>query len=256
MAALPPELLTELVNLVQLDDGHFASFDVIDDIDDGRIIVGSNARDHAYGGFSPSRLRELERRGLLEFGEIFRLTDRGRAVVRQAESSGPDAPHTYTDVDAALEHIDLHPAIDARVKRAFESNDPQQAVRDAFGEIEVQVRAALEALGAEPVTTTAPVQLVGDAFKHGGPLATPGRPKSEQDGVAQIYRGAVAAVRNPNAHGRPTYEPAEAFRLVLFADHLLRSIPGPPLEDKASRAAGAPSLEDANARAAGSPHPR
>jgi hypothetical protein len=223
MVPLDPDLFGELASLVELDDGHFGTFiEETGDLDDGRIILGSSERDHAFGGFYPGRLRALADLGLIEDGRVMQLTPKGRAVVRAA--GGPDAPTpARSDVLKALEHVDLHHMIEPRVRRAFEHDDPQQAVAEAFAALEVHLRQALVASGHAP-RKSGLHHLAAQAFAQEGPLSDLSQDPGERDGIKYLFFGAAGAVRNRNAHDRPTYNTDEALRLVLFADHLLRQI--------------------------------
>jgi hypothetical protein len=226
MAALSPALWKELTGLIELERDTYRGLVEVDgdfsDIDRDLVVL-ENSADGTAVGFSSGRLRALEQRGLIVWGLDVSITDRGRELVHAA--GGPDAPTpTRSDVGQVLEHVDLHPAIDRRVRRALDDADHQHAVAVAFGAIEGQIRAALSHRG-EAVVATGAKKVVEFAFAPGGPLSDPHMPSAEQVGVMQLFQGAIAAVRNPNAHGEPTYTPAEALRLVLFADHLLHTIP-------------------------------
>lgn len=61
------------------------------------------------------------------------------------------------------------------------------------------------------------------AFNPGRPLADPTLEPSENEGRAQLFAGAIMAIRNEQGHHVVNIDdPQEAAELVLFANLLLR----------------------------------
>ena len=107
----------------------------------------------------------------------------------------------------------------AKARRTFEAGDYDTAVHQALKEVEVQVRSA-----GGFAETDIGVDLVTQAFRpDSGPLADTAAPRSEQEGVMQLFRGAFAAYRNPVSHRHIAFaDPGEAAEVLLLANLLLR----------------------------------
>jgi uncharacterized protein (TIGR02391 family) len=129
---------------------------------------------------------------------------------------------------AALEAIeqiefDLHPRIAADVRAEFLRFKFDLAVYTAMKTVEIALR---EKIGAGPERTG--IKLVNEAFSQGsGPLWQPESkvPVAEQTGVANLFRGAIAAFRNPETHRAVDYgDPVEAAEIVTLASLLLRTL--------------------------------
>ena len=124
-------------------------------------------------------------------------------------------------IEATLRlHADLHPALDASARPNFERGDYATAVFAATHEVEVAVREA-SGFGSDRYG----VQLMWDAFKVGGPLASADDPTSEQEAVRDLFVGTIGAFKNPSSHRVVHFDsPIEAANVVHLADTLLRII--------------------------------
>jgi uncharacterized protein (TIGR02391 family) len=116
--------------------------------------------------------------------------------------------------------VSLHPRLEERARRQFVMGEFEAAALIALREVEVAVRDR-----AELSDTVIGTDLMNRAFGQGGPLTDPRAPKAEREGLQSLYRGAVAAFKNPASHRRVRYDnPVEAAEIVLFADLLLRMV--------------------------------
>jgi uncharacterized protein (TIGR02391 family) len=122
----------------------------------------------------------------------------------------------------------LHPLIAIRVYPAFLRGEYDTAVFQAFREVEIAVRRAGK-FPAELVGTA----LMRQAFRpvdSQKPTATPGPltdtvlPIAEQEGMANLFSGAIGLYKNPQSHRNVPTEPTEAAELIVFASHLLRTV--------------------------------
>jgi uncharacterized protein (TIGR02391 family) len=114
----------------------------------------------------------------------------------------------------------LHPRIADRVWSAFLRGEFDVAAFQATKGVEVYVRDA-SGLGEGKVGTA----LMQEAFKEGGPLTDTTAEPSERVGRMQLFCGLIASYRNPLAHHDVDLtDPAEAFEVILFANHLMRII--------------------------------
>lgn len=117
----------------------------------------------------------------------------------------------------------LHPALPPKVRTAFVRGDYETAIFQAMREVEIRVRAAIE---AEPSLTG--VKLMRDAFdKQRGVLADrdPAVADGERDAWSHLFAGAIGSLRNPVAHRNVDIsDPVEAAEIISFASFLLRVV--------------------------------
>lgn len=121
----------------------------------------------------------------------------------------------------------LHPLIAAKVYPAFLRGEYDTAVFQAFREIEVAVRRA----GGFPDDLVG-TQLMRDAFRSDakspavprGPLTDAKLPRAEQDGMSNLFAGAIALYKNPQSHRNVPTEAIDAAEVIVFASHLLRIV--------------------------------
>lgn len=114
----------------------------------------------------------------------------------------------------------LHAVIAPKVWPAFLRGDYENAVFQAFKEVEVAVRKA-ESLSATDIGTA----LMRKAFdKNKGPLSDQGRPESEKDSMAHFFAGAIGLYKNPSSHRIVKIEAAEAVEIIMVASHLMRIV--------------------------------
>lgn len=112
---------------------------------------------------------------------------------------------------------ELDPRLE-RAKRTFEGGDYDTAVHQGLKAVEIAVRAA-GGFGDDDIG----LGLMNKAFAEDKPLADPSALPAEQQGVASLFRGAVAAYRNPTSHRDVEFEdPAEAAEVIILANLLLR----------------------------------
>jgi uncharacterized protein (TIGR02391 family) len=115
----------------------------------------------------------------------------------------------------------LHPSIAAGAVAAIRRNDFAAAVRDAFTEVEIRVRAAG---GFTAIDIGA--DLMRKAFNsNSGPLTDYSLPEPERKGYEHMFAGAIGALKNPHSHRRATINDVQvALDQVLLASYLLRIV--------------------------------
>jgi uncharacterized protein (TIGR02391 family) len=121
----------------------------------------------------------------------------------------------------------LHPLIAAKVYPAFLRGEYDTAVFQAFREIEVAVRRA----GGFPNDLVG-TKLMRDAFRPDtknsavplGPLADATLPVAEQEGMSNLFTGAIALYKNPQSHRNVPTGVVDAAEVIVFASHLLRIV--------------------------------
>jgi uncharacterized protein (TIGR02391 family) len=138
----------------------------------------------------------------------------------QASLAGDDS-WERVKVARALPKELLHPAIAEKTLAAFRRGDYDDALREAFITVEVNVRDA----GAYPETEIG-VDLMRAAFHaKTGKLTDLTLHEREREGYAHIFAGAIAAYKNPHSHRKPVVvDPQVAIDRLLFASHLLRIV--------------------------------
>jgi uncharacterized protein (TIGR02391 family) len=131
----------------------------------------------------------------------------------------------------------LHPLIAAKVYPAFLRGEYETAVFQAFREIEVAVRRA----GGFPDNLVG-TKLMRDAFRVDtknpsappGPLTDVTLPAAEQEGMSNLFAGAIGLYKNPQSHRNVPTEAIDAAEVIVFASHLLRIV------DRLSQPSGSP----------------
>jgi uncharacterized protein (TIGR02391 family) len=143
---------------------------------------------------------------------VFRIiTERGKSALREQTTVGQQDATKYLSQP-------LHPSNDQAVRRAFQDGDLDHAVFSAFREVEISVRDA----GGFPNSKHG-TDLMRAAFKaDGGKLIGPNLDRGEQNGIADLYAGAIAVFKNPSSHRRVQYtNQAIAAKAIFLADLLL-----------------------------------
>ncbi|MGW3658393.1 TIGR02391 family protein [Streptomyces sp. NPDC005151] len=151
-------------------------------------------------------------------------------------SPAPAAPAAGSP-EAMSVTCNLHPLIQDVVAELFNSGFYRQAVRSAFQAVEHRVH-----------TLVGPVNLVGDKLmgyalnaNSGAPLITvtrsdPSSLESERNGMQNLFKGAVQALRNPRSHGPDEKDDRdEADEMLVFASFLMRRL---DIEDDKRKDAG------------------
>ena len=123
----------------------------------------------------------------------------------------------------------LHELVAAKVYPAFLRGEYDTAVFQAFREVEIVVRdacgfpddmvgvelmrQALRAVNRPDRSTTTP-----------GPLTDTTLPMAEQEGMANLFAGAIALYKNPQSHRYVPTHAIDAAEVIVFASHLLRIV--------------------------------
>lgn len=120
----------------------------------------------------------------------------------------------------------LHELIATRVYPAFLRGEYDTAVFQAFREVEVAVRTA-GGFSADLVGT----KLMREAFRPAGEskvapgaLTDTSLPMAEQEGMANLFSGAIALYKNPQSHRNVPTTAIDAAEVIVFASHLLRMV--------------------------------
>lgn len=148
-------------------------------------------------------------------GEFAFITRKGLAVLDESD------PVAYVRAEARLD-VDLHPSIARRVRNQFLLGEYEQAALIAMREVEIRVRRLSNADAGD-----IGVKLMRQAFGATGPLTDAQAEKGEQDGMRELFSGAIAVFRNPVSHREVEYDnPTVASEVIFLADLLLRILDG------------------------------
>jgi uncharacterized protein (TIGR02391 family) len=114
--------------------------------------------------------------------------------------------------------IELHPRIAEDVRSEFLRGKFEAAVWTAVRAVEIALR---EASNADPHAYGP--SLLDHAFGKSGTLLDPLLPAAEQQGIANLFRGTLGALKNPQSHRDVRFDdPTEAAEVVILASLLLR----------------------------------
>jgi len=123
----------------------------------------------------------------------------------------------------------LHELIAGKVYPAFLRGEYDTAVFQAFREVEIAVRGAggfrSEDYGSELMRAAfRPVNRPEKPAVKPGPLTDTTLPVAEQEGMANLFAGAIALYKNPQSHRYVPTEAIDAAEVIVFASHLLRIV--------------------------------
>jgi uncharacterized protein (TIGR02391 family) len=116
--------------------------------------------------------------------------------------------------------MELHPKVEAKVRRQFFMGEYELACFAAMKLVEVRVR---ELAGMSD--STLGVKLMIDAFSPSapGPLCDPSMDGGEAVARMNLFAGAIGLFKNPTSHRDVRFDdPVEAAEVILFADLLMR----------------------------------
>ncbi len=160
----------------------------------------------------------LEREGFIaprpgEANNWVFVTRRGQ---KAAESENWEA---YRKADQLPRQF-LHPSIASKVWATFLRGEYDTAVFQAYKEVEVRVREAIEA-----PSELIGVDLMRKAFHtSNGILSEISAPKAEREALAHLFAGAIGSYKNPHSHRNVAIEAQEASEMIILASHLLRIV--------------------------------
>jgi len=116
----------------------------------------------------------------------------------------------------------LQQSLADKVYHLFLRGDQDQAVFQAFKEVEVIVRKAANAKGAGYPDDLVGTTLMRRAFNcENGPLTYMSLVASEREAELHLFSGAIGHGKNPPSHRDVNISRQEAARLIVFASHLL-----------------------------------
>lgn len=148
----------------------------------------------------------------------------GRLVLsRRAQQLKDDQDWGRFLLARALPSRLLHPSIRDEVWSMYLRGLYDAPVFQAFKEVEVAVRSAC---GWPADNDHLGVKLMRKAFAPGkGPLSDDTAEAGEQQGVCDLFAGAIGSYKNPQSHRRvEVASPEEAAELLMLASQLLRII--------------------------------
>lgn len=214
---LEPEELAQAVLQVLVSEGGRGSL-----LNPYNFSLNSNLQGYANPDQVAQAVMEawvwLEREGFIaprpgEMNNWVFVTRRGR---KAAQSQNWEA---YRKADQLPRQF-LHPYIASRVWSTFLRGDYDSAVFQAYKEVEVRVREAIDA-----PTELIGVDLMRKAFhSSNGLLSDKAAPKAERDALAHLFAGAIGSYKNPHSHRHVEIEAQEASEMIILASHLLRII--------------------------------
>ena len=159
----------------------------------------------------------LEREGLIapkpgQTGDWVFITRRGRKFRELGDVGKFKAANL-------LPHETLDSTLASKVRPVFLRGDYDTAVLLAFREVEIRVRKS-GGYSAEDIGT----KLMRKAFHiKTGNLTDTKQVKSEKEGIAHLFTGAIAAFKNPGSHRDINIEdPVEVVELIAMADLLIK----------------------------------
>ena len=116
--------------------------------------------------------------------------------------------------------MELHPRIEAKVRRQFLMGDYELACFAAMKIVEVRVR---ELAGESDSMLGAKLMQAAFSPSIPGPLCDPSMEGGEAVARMNLFAGAMGLFKNPTSHREVEFDdPAEAAEVVLFADLLMR----------------------------------
>lgn len=123
----------------------------------------------------------------------------------------------------SLDSVDLHPQIRDAVYKLFKDGYYANAVEDGCKTLDALVKIKS---GRHDLSGTELMQVV---FSPKNPILKFSELKSETDtseqqGMMFLYSGAMLALRNPRAHQIIQDHPESAFELIVFINHLTKSL--------------------------------
>ena len=140
---------------------------------------------------------------------------------RRAEAMEDEHDFSRYREGARLPRELLHPSIADAVWISFVRGDYDTAVFQAMRQVEIAMR---QATGADPSVPA--VNTARNAFRpNDGTLTDLDAPAGEQQGMMDLFAGAMGALKNPHSHRWVNYDsPGDAAAAVIFASQLLRII--------------------------------
>jgi uncharacterized protein (TIGR02391 family) len=147
--------------------------------------------------------------------EAIFVTRRGEQVLKE----GPLVVRAAERLD-----VDLHPRLEAKVRRQFLLGEYELVAFAALKEVEVVVCDK-----ASAPTSSIGVPLMRRAFHpETGPLRDAGADAGERRARMDLYAGAIGLFKNPSSHRPVNYDdPTQASEIILLADLLLRLVDPP-----------------------------
>lgn len=123
----------------------------------------------------------------------------------------------------SLDTVDLHPQIKDAVYKLFKDGHYANAIEDGCKTLELLVKIKS---GRHDLSGT---DLMHQVFSHKNPILKFNDLKSETDsseqqGMMFLYAGAMLALRNPRAHQLIQDHPEKAFALIVFINHLAKTL--------------------------------
>jgi uncharacterized protein (TIGR02391 family) len=122
----------------------------------------------------------------------------------------------------------LHALIATKVYPAFLRGEYDTAVFQAFREVEVAVRSAgkfpAELVGTKLMREAFRIADPNNSLSKPGPLTDTTLPVAEQEGMSNLFSGAISLYKNPQSHRNVLTEAIEASEVIVFASHLLRMV--------------------------------
>lgn len=179
-------------------------------------------RDHATLGYLTEAIWWLRVHGLIAHPKPGQ-SHADSMIITRAGRAALDSGLAPVIASARLTS-DLHPRL-AAIPTQYLLGEYELAAFAALREVEIRVREMSglpdSMLGKDLMRQAFAVDRRPEA--EPGPLTDTGADKGEQQGLSDLFAGAIATFKNPPSHRRIDYsDPTEASEVVLLADLLMR----------------------------------
>ena len=147
-------------------------------------------------------------------------SDGSMVLSRRARTIKADRDFQQFSMTRRFDRDVLHPDVSGEIWDAVLRGEFPVAIFSAMKAVEIAVREA----GGHRESNVG-IGLIKTAFGPGGSLRDRNANQSEEDGVYQLFQGAMRAYRNPHSHRWVKVKDIiEAMEVVMLSSHLLRIV--------------------------------
>ena len=161
----------------------------------------------------------LENEGLIAEDPIQKSKDWPFITRRGRKLENRTAVEAYRKANLLPKEL-LHPVMVDKVWPLFLRGEYDIAVFQAFKEVEVAVRDAVEYTKKD-----CDVELMEKAFDpKTGKLTESTQTEGEKQGILALFKGAMSVYKDPTSHQNVNFTAEEAAEAIIFASHLLKTV--------------------------------